>query len=71
MHGMINIRGNVQGFDKIAQRTGDRMWSMENVLRFYRRVENYKGLFDPGRNEALQVAIFQHNVIFFQILISF
>jgi len=47
MHGMINIRGNVQGFDRIAARTGDPMWRMQNVLRYYKKVENYKGLFDP------------------------
>lgn len=46
IHGMIYIRGTVQGFDIIANKTNDQLWSTENVLKYYHRIENYNGHYE-------------------------
>jgi hemolysin activation/secretion protein len=46
------IRRNVQGFDDMAQKTGDRGWSLKNVLRYYKQMENYQGWFDNGKLDS-------------------
>jgi len=45
---LIYIRGNTQGFDIIANRTGDKRWSMENVLKYYKKIESYDGWYKHG-----------------------
>lgn len=45
---MMYVRGNVQGFDEIADKTGDSRWKLTNILRYYKALENYNGWFDPG-----------------------
>jgi hypothetical protein len=46
---MIFIRGNVQGFDIVANVTGNSIWSMENMLKVYKGLEDYHGYFDNGK----------------------
>jgi len=46
---MINIRDNVQGFDRVAEKTGDQRWSMNNVLKYYKNLENYDGFFEENK----------------------
>ncbi len=49
INGMIFIRGNVQGFDIVANVTGNSIWSMENMLKVYKGLEDYHGYFDNGK----------------------
>lgn len=37
--------GNVQGFDEIANKTGDGRWATKNILNYYRDMEDYNGWF--------------------------
>ncbi|ODN00972.1 Glucose dehydrogenase [FAD, quinone] [Orchesella cincta] len=39
------IRGNVQGFDEIAEKTGDDRWRLSNLLPYYKDLEDYDGWF--------------------------
>lgn len=48
INGLIYIRGNVQGYDQMAKRTNDSIWKTENIMKFYKKVENYKGWFSKG-----------------------
>jgi len=43
------VRGNIQGYDIIANRTGDPLWQSKNILKFYKKLENYNGRFDKGK----------------------
>jgi choline dehydrogenase len=52
LNAMMYIRGNVQGFDDMAQKTGDSGWSLKNVLRYYKQMENYQGWFDTGKLDS-------------------
>jgi choline dehydrogenase len=45
LNAMMYIRGNVQGFDEIAEKTGDRRWNTSNILNYYRNMEDYNGWF--------------------------
>jgi len=49
INGLIYIRGNVQGFDDVAKNTGDGRWAMDNVLEYYKKIEDYHGWFDDGK----------------------
>ncbi len=42
-------RGHKGDFDLWAAETGDDAWSYENVLKIYRRIENWQGKKDPAR----------------------
>jgi len=55
IHGLINIRGNVQGYDLMANRTGDPIWKTSNILKFYEMVENYNGWFDKSNSSDFAV----------------
>lgn len=46
--GLIYIRGNVQGYDLMASRVGDSIWNTQNIMQFYKKVENYNGWFKKG-----------------------
>jgi choline dehydrogenase len=48
INGLIYIRGNVQGFNKIAKNVGEKRWELENILRIYKKLEDYDGWFDDG-----------------------
>ncbi|OXA57371.1 Choline dehydrogenase, mitochondrial [Folsomia candida] len=48
INGLIYIRGNVQGFNKIAENLGDEKWRLENVLKYYHKIEDYFGYFEDG-----------------------
>jgi hypothetical protein len=50
---MIYIRGSVQGFDTMAERTGNPIWSMKNVQKIYKELEDYKGHFDDSNDDYL------------------
>ncbi|CAL8109168.1 unnamed protein product [Orchesella dallaii] len=39
------IRGNIQGFDEIAEKTGDNRWRLSNLLKYYKTLEDYHGWF--------------------------
>lgn len=45
---MMYVRGNVQGFDEIAEKTGDSRWKLNNILKYYKALESYNGWFDRG-----------------------
>lgn len=45
LNAMMYIRGNVQGFDEIAEKTGDGRWNTSNILNYYRDLEDYNGWF--------------------------
>jgi len=45
------IRGNTQGFDEIAEKTGDDRWKLSNVLKYYKDLEDYDGWFPNGTAE--------------------
>lgn len=53
INGMVYIRGTVQGFDLMANETGDPVWSMDNVLKYFQQIENYEGYFDDGKNSLI------------------
>lgn len=42
---MIYFRGNVQGFDTIANLTGNSAWRTSNMLRIFKAMEDYNGYF--------------------------
>jgi choline dehydrogenase len=46
---MVWARGHRDDFDGWAAATGDPAWSYENVLRRYRRIEDWQGAPDPER----------------------
>jgi len=46
LNAMMYLRGNVQGFDEIAKKTGDSRWNTSNILRYYKSIEDYKGWFE-------------------------
>jgi choline dehydrogenase len=46
---MVWARGHQADFDGWAKETGDDGWSYANVLRLYRRIENWQGEPDPER----------------------
>ncbi|OXA39099.1 Glucose dehydrogenase [FAD, quinone] [Folsomia candida] len=48
INGMIYVRGNVQGFDDLAEKTGDKRWSLDNLLKYYKELENYEGWYNTG-----------------------
>ncbi|CAL8109171.1 unnamed protein product [Orchesella dallaii] len=48
LNAMMYVRGNVQGFDEIADKTGDSRWKLTNILKYYLALENYNGWFDKG-----------------------
>ncbi|CAL8077369.1 unnamed protein product [Orchesella dallaii] len=48
LNAMMYLRGNVQGFDEIAEKTGDNRWNLTNVLKYYKNLENYNGWFEPS-----------------------
>ena len=48
INGMIFLRGNVQGFDILANITGNSNWKMENMLKVYKDLEDYNGYFEDG-----------------------
>ncbi len=51
INGLIYIRGNVQGFNKIAKTFGDGRWEVSNVLKYFNKIEDYNGWFDDGNND--------------------
>ncbi|XP_035706083.1 choline dehydrogenase, mitochondrial-like [Folsomia candida] len=58
LNAMMYIRGNVQGFDEIANKTGDGRWATKNILNYYRDMEDYNGWFpsyDHGRGGKMSV----------------
>ncbi|CAL8073808.1 unnamed protein product [Orchesella dallaii] len=46
INGMIYIRGSVQGFDDVAERTSNPIWTMRNAQKHYKQLEDYHGHFD-------------------------
>ena len=42
-------RGHRNDFDFWASQTGDAGWNYENVLKIYRRIEDWQGVADPAR----------------------
>lgn len=42
------LRGNVQGFDEVAEKTGDKRWKLSNILKYYTALEDYNGWFPKG-----------------------
>jgi len=62
---MIYLRGHIQGFDAIANKTNDPRWRMENVLKYYKRIENYHGWFQDG-NFVMHCSTFCF-IIFFKL----
>ncbi len=50
INGAIDYRGNVQGFDTLANLTGNPTWRMENMLKVFRSLEDYHGYFDNGKS---------------------
>ena len=42
-------RGHKNDFDFWAKETGDDGWNYQNVLKIYRRIENWQGVADPQR----------------------
>lgn len=56
INGMIYVRGNVQGFDDLAEKTGDKRWSLDNLLKYYKELENYEGWYNTGGDAGTCVA---------------
>jgi len=50
INGMIYIRGSVQGFDDVAERTSNPIWTMRNAQKHYKQLEDYHGHFDQSEN---------------------
>ncbi len=46
---MVWARGHKTDFDRWAEITGDRSWGYDNVLRLYRKAEDWQGTADPKR----------------------
>jgi choline dehydrogenase len=44
---MVWARGHKHDWDSFASAAGDTSWSYESVLKFYRRVEDWRGAPDP------------------------
>lgn len=42
-HSLIDGRGSAQIYDKIAQLVGDSRWAYQNILPYYKKMENYHG----------------------------
>lgn len=49
VNAMIWARGHKNDFDLWASETGDDAWSYENVLKIYKRIENWQGKPDASR----------------------
>jgi len=49
---MIYFRGNVQGFDDLANKTGNSAWSMDNMLPIFKSLEDYHGYFQNPRTHG-------------------
>ncbi|ODM96357.1 Glucose dehydrogenase [FAD, quinone] [Orchesella cincta] len=48
LNAMMYLRGNVQGFDEVAAKTGDSRWKTANILKYYKGLENYDGWFSKN-----------------------
>ncbi len=59
INGMIYIRGSVQGFDDMADRTGNPVWNLRNVQKHYKMLEDYHGHFDPSMKNYFFYNIFK------------
>lgn len=46
---MVAMRGNPNDYNKWANDTGDERWSYENLLPFFKKLENYRGDFPVGK----------------------
>ena len=71
INGMAFVRGQAQDFDTWAQ-MGNRGWSYEDVLPFFKRMESYEGGGDAyrGREGPLRVTNPQPREPIFQALIK-
>ena len=45
---MIYMRGSAHDFNNWAQETGDPQWNFENVLPYFKKLENYRGQYPDG-----------------------
>ena len=45
---MIYMRGHPKDYDNWANKTGDDQWTYENVIPYFRKMEDYHGGFPNG-----------------------
>ena len=48
---MIYMRGCPHDFDNWANLTGDPSWKYENLLPYFKKMENYEGNFPDGKHD--------------------
>jgi choline dehydrogenase len=44
----VYSRGNPKDYDAWVNATGDDSWSYENLIKFFKKTENYRGKFDDS-----------------------
>ena len=49
LNAMIYQRGNPNDYDNWANITGNPEWRFENVLRYFKKLEDYHGSFPSGK----------------------
>ena len=47
VNGMVYMRGSPIDFNEWAKITNDSDWSYANVLKAFKKIENYHGFFEP------------------------
>jgi len=47
---MIYMRGCPEDFNNWAKETDDPQWNFENVLPYFKKLENYQGQYPDGLN---------------------